>query len=40
MRGKNFKDLRMGDYLNMLNALVDAKNDDEIDDILRSIDKR
>ena len=40
MRRKNFKDLRMGDYLNMLNALVDAKNDDEIDDILRSIDKR
>ena len=40
MRRKNFKDLRMGDYLDMLNALVNAKNDDEIDDILRSIDKR
>ena len=37
---KNFKDLRMGDYLDILNALVDAEDDDEIDRILRSVDKR
>ena len=40
MRRKNFKNIKMGDYFKALNELVAAETDEEINRILRSIDKK
>lgn len=39
MRRKNFKNIKMGAYFDILNELVDAQTEDEIDHILKKIDK-
>ena len=40
MRQKNFRDMKMGDYLDILNELVDAKDYDDVNEIIRRISKR
>lgn len=39
-RQKNFRDMKMGEYLDILNELVDAKDYDDVDEIIRRISKR
>ena len=40
MRQKNFRDMKMGEYLDILNELVDAKDYDDVNEIIRRISKR
>ena len=40
MRQKNFSDMKMGEYLDILNELVDAKDYEEVNEIIRRIRKR
>ena len=40
MRQKNFRNIKMGEYLDILNELVDAKDYDEVNEIIRRIRKR
>lgn len=39
-RQKNFRDMKMGEYLDILNELVDAKDYDDVNEIIRRISKR
>ena len=40
MRQKNFRNMKMGEYLDILNELVDAKNYDEVNEIIRRVRKK
>lgn len=40
MRQKNFRKMTMGEYLDILNELVDAKDYDEVNEIIRRIKKK
>ena len=40
MRQKNFRDMKMGEYLDILNELVDTKDYDDVNEIIRRISKR
>ena len=40
MRQKNFRDMKMGEYLDILKELVDAKDYDDVNEIIRCISKR
>ena len=40
MRQKNFRKMTMGKYLDILNELVDAKDYDEVNEIIRRIKKK
>ena len=39
-RQKSFRDMKMGEYLDILNELVDAKDYDDVNEIIRRISKR
>lgn len=40
MRQKNFRKMTMGEYLDILNELVDAKDYDEVNEIIRRVKKK
>ncbi len=40
MRKKNIEKMRMGEYFKILNELLDAETDEELDELLRKLDKK